>query len=247
MSWMLSFTCGNYSVLSEHLDFDRIGVSVKGAWGGTRAHAQPPWIFENCGAVNVAPLMCALHPFVAPISACRFYNEATWSMGLFARPLFPMPVQKAVAMNVETSSAKRKTSKTYGRTEATIRAMLFVGAIFTLLSPTMLSLAAFLIHERSVPGYGLLYFVMGVPQALLRSAVPTTCFVLIFWFAKDFFLERWVLYGTAWWCYSMLGVACMAATGSSDLATSALHTVLSIVTFMSSAYLVKVIYSRAVE
>ena len=45
----------------------------------------------------------------------------------------------------------------------------------------------------------------------------------------------------------MVGVACMAATGSSGLVASVWQTVLSVVEFMSYAYLTKVIYSRTVE
>jgi hypothetical protein len=151
-------------------------------------------------------------------------------------------------MNANTTSAKRKTAKVYSRNGATIRAILLVVAVFSLISPTVQQLIALFLMERGdVPDIGWLFLVVGVFQATLRALIPATCFVLIFWFAKDFFLERWVLYGTVWWCVSMLGAACMAATGSSGLAASVLHTVLSLVAFMSCAYLTKVIYSRTLE
>lgn len=148
----------------------------------------------------------------------------------------------------ETSSASRRTQKVYDRNGATIRAVLGVGAVFTLVSPYLLQMIVFLIAERgSVPENFLLMALVAVPQAALRSIISATLFVLLFWFAKDFFLERWVLYGTAWWILSGLGIACTAAVGSTGLAGSALQTVLTLVACMSSAYLTKVIYSRTVE
>jgi hypothetical protein len=151
-------------------------------------------------------------------------------------------------MEVKTTSAKRKTTKVYGRNGATIRAILLVVAVFALRSPRFQQVIALLLVERrDVPDIGWLFLVVVVFQATLRAIIPATCFVLIFWFARDFFLERWVLYGTVWWCFSMLGVACMAATGSSGLAESALNTGVSLVAFMSCAYLTKVIYSRTVD
>lgn len=150
-------------------------------------------------------------------------------------------------MTADTSSARRKTPKVYGRNDAVIRAILYVGAISTLFSATMQVLIATFIVDRSFSDYFVRFLVVGASQAALRSVIPSICFVLIFWFAKDFFIERWVLYGTAWWCYSMLGVACMAVTGSSGLAESALPTVTSLIGFLLSAYLTKVIFSRVAE
>jgi hypothetical protein len=125
---------------------------------------------------------------------------------------------------------------------------LFVGAVFVLVSPTVQQLIALFLGDwGNIPDSGWLFLVVGLFQATLRAIIPATCFVLIFWFAKDFFLERWVLYGTVWWCVSLLGVACMAITKPSGLAASTLNTVLSLVAFMSCAYLTKVIYSRTVE
>jgi len=162
-------------------------------------------------------------------------------------PVAAMPVRKGSGMKVETSSAKRKTARVYSQNEATIRAILLVGAVFMLVTPIVQVVTALFIESRAVPNYTVAYLLVGGLRAAAGAVVRAALFVLIFWSAKDFFFERWVLYGTGWWFVSILGVSWMAITGSSGLAASALHAALSLVVFMFSAYLVKEIFSRTTE
>ena len=150
-------------------------------------------------------------------------------------------------MEVETSSARRKTAKVYNRNGATIRAILLVGAVFMLASALMYVLTALFLDARGIPGFSLTYLFVGGFQAALGAVFRATLFVLIFWFAKNFFLERWVLYATVWWFVSLLGVSGMAISGNSGLVAAALRTCLSLGVYLFSAYLTKEIYSRTVE
>lgn len=157
------------------------------------------------------------------------------------------PAGKADGMEVETSSASRKTAIVYNRNGATIRAILLVGAVFMLASALMYVLTALFLDARGIPGFSLTYLFVGGFRAALGAVVRASLFVLIFWFAKDFFLERWVLYATVWWFVSILGVSCMAITETSGLVASALRTFLSLGIYLFSAYLTKEIYSRTVD
>jgi hypothetical protein len=111
----------------------------------------------------------------------------------------------------------------------------------------MMRLMAIFVGKGAVPDAGLQHLVISLFQISLFAVFPATIFVLIFWFAKSLFLDRWILYGTIWWFVSVLGISCVGIGQSGDWRGWALRTTVSFAAILVSAYLVNEIYNRTVE